>query len=87
MTAQDRIVLPDWPRLMPVQTAAQYLGIGETTLRGLGIEGRKIGKRVLYDRIDLDRYADALGGQPLDDIEREAEAEGLLKRVQDRLNG
>lgn len=87
MTEQSRIVLPDWPRLMPVQIAAQYLGIGETTLRKQGPEPRRLGKRVLYDRIDLDRWADALGGQPLDDTEREAEADGLLKRIQDRLNG
>lgn len=87
MTAQARIALPDWPRLMPVELAAQYLGIGATMLREKGPDPKRLGKRVLYDRQDLDRWADALGGEPLDDKERTAEASDVFKRVQERLNG
>lgn len=48
------------PRLLPAPRAAEYLGVSETKLRTLGIP-RKIlhGKRV-YDRLDLDAFADTL---------------------------
>ena len=48
------------PRLLPAPEAARYLGIGETTLRGLGLPVVPIGARRLYDRLDLDAYADSL---------------------------
>ncbi|MCU0909776.1 MAG: DNA-binding protein [Rhodobacteraceae bacterium] len=48
------------PRLLPAPAAAHYLGVSETTLRGLGIPRRRLeGKRV-YDIADLDLYADSL---------------------------
>lgn len=87
MTAPARITLPDWPRLLSAPLAAAYLGIGETTLRDLKLPQRNIGKRVLYDRRDLDRHADALAGQPLDAPEREAEADDIARRIEERLNG
>jgi hypothetical protein len=82
-----RAALPDWPRLMDVELAASYLGIGATTLRESGPEPKRLGRRVLYDRLDLDRWADALGGQPLDAGEREAEGADLERRVRERLHG
>ncbi len=58
--------LPDWPRLMNADLAAAYVGIGRETLRLHGPAPKRdpdrIGRRVLYDRRDLDRWADALGG-------------------------
>lgn len=63
MTA--RAALPDWPRLMCEGMAADYLSIGVTMLREQGPEAKRWGRRVLYDRNDLDRWADRLGGQPL----------------------
>lgn len=48
------------PRLLGEAAAASYLGVSQTTLRGLGLPRREIGARRLYDRIDLDAYADAL---------------------------
>ncbi len=48
------------PALLGETDAARYLGIGTTTLRGLGIKRRKLGGRRLYDRRDLDAFADAL---------------------------
>lgn len=48
------------PRLMPAPQAAHYLGVSEATLRNLGLPRRELrGKRV-YDRTDLDAYADHL---------------------------
>ncbi len=47
-------------RLLSVLEAASYLGVSVWTIRGLGWDGEipqvKIGRRVLYDRVDLDRY-------------------------------
>ena len=48
------------PALLGEVDAARYLGIGTTTLRGLGIKRRMLGGRRLYDRRDLDAFADAL---------------------------
>lgn len=87
MTAHARIALPNWPRLMAADMAARYLGIGATTLRATGLEPKRYGARVLYDRHDLDRWADALSGEPLDDGERAAEAGGIARRIKERLHG
>ncbi len=48
------------PALLGEPDAALYLGIGTTTLRKLGIKRRVLGGRRLYDRRDLDAFADAL---------------------------
>lgn len=48
------------PRLMPANRAAAYLGVSPSTLRKLPIPRRCIGSKRLYDRIDLDAYADSL---------------------------
>lgn len=65
--------MPDWPRLMPERMAADYLGIGVTMLREAGPAPLRspgsLGRRVLWDRRDLDRWADALAGQPLDEAQ------------------
>jgi hypothetical protein len=47
---------------MAAPAAAQYLGVSEGTLRGLSIRRKTIPgvRRVVYDRIDLDAYADSL---------------------------
>lgn len=48
------------PRLLPAPQAAFYLGISPSTLRTLGLPRRILrGKRV-YDRFDLDAFADSL---------------------------
>lgn len=82
----QRAALPGWPRLMGVEMAAAYLSIGTTSLRDSGIEPRRHGRRVLYDRADLDRWADALAGQPLDEPARAAEGGDIARRVQQRLS-
>jgi hypothetical protein len=62
------VQLPDWPRLMNQRQAAAYLSIGTTLLRDL-LPPKKVRGRSLWDRHDLDRFADAIDGQPLDPAE------------------
>lgn len=52
--------LPFAPRLLGAAEAAAYLGVSETTLRGLAIPRRLLGGRKLYDRLALDAYASEL---------------------------
>lgn len=58
------------PRLLGVTEAARYLGISAKTIRNrLGpraedpfpVRPKRIGRRVLFDRHELDAYADSLG--------------------------
>jgi hypothetical protein len=57
------------PRLLTVELAAQYLGLAPKTLRNrLGpkavdpfpIKPKRIGRKVLFDRQDLDAFVDSL---------------------------
>lgn len=48
------------PLLFQASAAAAYLGISATKLRELGIQRKVMGGNRLYDRRDLDAYADAL---------------------------
>ena len=48
------------PRLMPAPVAAAYLGVSESTLRTLSIPRKALGCKRLYERADLDAYADSL---------------------------
>ena len=75
-----RLALPDWPRLMDEPQAAAYLSIGKTMLRAHGPAPRRCGRRVLYDRQDLDRWADRLGDQPLDERQRVEESSEVERR-------
>lgn len=61
------------PRLMQAKAAAHYLGISPSKLRSLGLPARQDGGNVLYDRADLDAWADQLPyavreDNPCDDI-------------------
>jgi hypothetical protein len=76
--------LPDWPRLMPIQMAAAYLSRSVTTIRERGPTPKRDGRSVLYDRLDLDRWADRLGGQPLSPTQREEEAKEVERRFLER---
>ena len=54
-------VMAVWPRLLTMRMAAAYLGLSVETLkkRGRELPGRKNwGKRVVYDRVELDRMID-----------------------------
>ena len=56
-----RVVLTGWPRLLSVELAAKYLGLAVQTVRNRAgeIPGRKrLGRKVVYDRLVLDRWID-----------------------------
>lgn len=62
MTDLDK--LPDWPRLMSIETAAAYTSVSPGHFRKhVQVEPIKLGKRVLYDRAAIDQFIDALTGQ------------------------
>lgn len=48
------------PRLMPAPQAAHYIGVSASTLRSLPIPRKESGSKRLYDRRDLDAFADDL---------------------------
>lgn len=58
-------------RLMGIKELCEYCGIGECTAREWGREigaERRIGRRVLYDRVVIDREIDQLGSGDNEDI-------------------
>ncbi|WP_195819780.1 helix-turn-helix domain-containing protein [Roseobacter sp. MH60115] len=48
------------PRLLPAPQAAHYLGVSESKLRALAIPRRELDSKRVYDRNDLDAFADDL---------------------------
>ena len=48
------------PRLMPAPVAARYIGVSPSTLSKLGLPRKELGAKRLYDKADLDAYADGL---------------------------
>lgn len=46
------------PRGLTKQQAAEYLGIGVTLLTQIGPRPIKIGRRCIYDTVDLDQWLD-----------------------------
>lgn len=48
------------PRLMPAPQAAHYIGVSTSKLATLPIPRKVLDGKRLYDRIDLDAYADSL---------------------------
>lgn len=48
------------PRLMPAPLAASYLGISESKLRTLPIPRKALDGKRVYEKADLDDYADRL---------------------------
>lgn len=60
------------PRLMPAPAAAHYLGVSESLLRTLPIPRRELNSKRVYDRADLDRYADSLPYEAQEDSGCEA---------------
>jgi hypothetical protein len=63
------------PRLMPAPIAAHYIGVSESTLRSLGLPRRQLGAKRVYDKADLDAYADTL---PYDTQEEPNSCDGLF---------
>lgn len=56
---EDLAGLPDWPRMLSAAQAAAYLGVSPPTLARLRLPVCRIGGRVLFDRRQLDAWADA----------------------------
>ncbi len=48
------------PRLMGAEAAARHLGVSKTKFLSLEIPRKRLDGRVLYDRYDLDQFADDL---------------------------
>jgi len=46
------------PRCLSREQAAAYLGVGHTLFSGLGIPSVRLGRRLVYDRVDLDAWLD-----------------------------
>lgn len=65
------------PRLLPSPAAAHYLGVSESTLRGLGIPRRMLGGKRLYDRLDLDAYASDLPSE----ADEENSCDAILRAI------
>lgn len=72
---------------MPIEMAAAYLSRSPTVIRDRGPQPKRDGRSVLYDRRDLDRWADTLGGQPLDEQERLAESAQVERRFMEKQRG
>ena len=71
MSAERALKMPDWPARMSEDMAALYLGVSASTLRAGSAAGRyprpvRDGKRVLYARVQLDRFVRAQFGLPAD---------------------
>lgn len=76
---------PHWPRLMKEEMAAAYIGLSPSTLRVRGPAPKHVGRAAMWDIRDLDRWADAISGQPLDPEQREDEGDDIDRRVEERL--
>jgi len=50
-------------RCLSREQAAAYLGIGVTLLAGLPVRPVRLGRRLLYDRVDLDAWLDEHKGR------------------------
>jgi hypothetical protein len=72
-------------RGLSLAEAAEYCGVSDKTLQRHGPEPSKIGERIVYDRVALDRWMDGLahlpstGVNPIEDPE-----ERLLKAIHAR---
>ena len=55
--SRDSLRLPE-ARILSKEEAAAYLGIGVTLLETLGVPHVRFGRRIVFDRIDLDAWLD-----------------------------
>ena len=67
---KDVKIIDRWPRLLGISETAEYLSISPKTIRNqLGLKApcpfpvrhKRYGRRILFDRHDLDEYVDRLG--------------------------
>ena len=60
-TDNGRVVIASWPRMLTVELLAAYIGLAPQTVRNNAdrIPGRRnLGRRVLWDRHEVDRWLD-----------------------------
>jgi hypothetical protein len=74
------------PRCLSREQAARYLGIGRTLLRRIGPPPVRLGRRLVYDRVDLDRWLDnykSRGRAIKEDLwpEKKDSTEGKIRRI------
>ena len=74
------------PRCLSREQAARYLGIGRTLLRRIGPPPVRLGRRLVYDRVDLDRWLDetkSRGRAIKEDLwpEKKDSTEGKIRRT------
>ncbi len=74
------------PRCLSREQAARYLGIGRTLLGRIGPPPIRLGRRRVYDRIDLDRWLDdykSRGRAIKEELwpEKKDSTEGKIRRV------
>ena len=59
--------LPYWPRLMGADLASKYVGVSRSSFLSqvgkIWPRPKRIGRRALYDRVDLDKTVDELGSE------------------------
>ncbi len=67
MTENTGTPLPYWPRLLGAELAARYVGVSRSSfLARVGKtwpRPKRIGRRVLFDRVELDKAVDDLDGE------------------------
>jgi hypothetical protein len=74
------------PRCLSRAQAARYLGIGRTLLRRIGPPPVRLGRRLVYDRVDLDHWLDetkSRGRAIKEDLwpEKKDSTEGKIRRI------
>jgi hypothetical protein len=67
MTENTGTPLPHWPRLLGAELAARYVGVSRSSFLAqvgrLWPRPKRIGRRVLFDRIELDKTVDDLANE------------------------
>lgn len=74
------------PRCLSREQAARYLGIGRTLLARIGPPPIRLGRRRVYDRVDLDRWLDetkSRGRAIKEELwpEKKDSTEGKIRRI------
>jgi len=74
------------PRCLSREQAARYLGIGRTLLKRIGPPPIRLGRRRVYDRVDLDRWLDdykSRGRAIKEELwpEKKDSTEGKIRRI------
>jgi excisionase family DNA binding protein len=68
MSDDKNRIIARWPRLLDIPDAAEYLNLSAKTIRNrlsdrenpFPVQPKRFGKRVLFDRKDLDRFVDEM---------------------------